>query len=251
MFGRLEQEDEDRYTFRLKSHPSWRYGDGPVPTFDVIQSTGKSVDWIQTQVQRLKPSVILCDSFYRQEGGGRRYDSDWKLISAVARRLKDMTMEENIVTIGTVQMNRGAEKEVGSLANMALSDSIGQEADAIFRVITKFKDGAFHTAIVVLGGREISIEGVMINSDLCADLTEIGPITSKEQVQRLLDGEANAEASESGEGDKNKKPTTKKRKLKPNAVTDTPQPAAVSAALARHKAHVGDGDLGDLLDSDE
>lgn len=231
-FGILDGEDEEVYSFRLKENPRYT-GDKPPPSFDVIQSTGRDVAWLQTQIELFNPSIILCDSFYRQEGG-KRYESDWKAIAAVSRRLKDITMEMNIVTIGTVQMNRGAEKEVGTLSNLALSDAIGQDADAIFRVITGKIEGDDRSAVVVLGGREVPFDGILINNRPCWDFEEIGVITNKKQVTDLMNKD---DEEEEGEGEEGKKTGGKKGpKRKGEGKPDTPQIGTVNIAKLKLRA---------------
>jgi replicative DNA helicase len=197
-FGSLDGEDEEGYSFRMNSLVA-RFDGKPAPAFDVIQSTGRSVSWMQTQIEIFRPSIIICDSFYRQEGG-KKYDSDWKAIGYVSRTLKDMTMEQNIVTIGTVQMNREAEGRIGSLSNLALSDAIGQDADAIIRVITGKIEGEDRSALVILGGREVPFDGLLINNRPCYDFTEIGPITSRQQVMKLMEKDDEAAEKEEGNG---------------------------------------------------
>jgi hypothetical protein len=230
-FGVLDGEDDEGYSFRLKQNP--RFDGRPLPQFDVIQSTGRDVSWIQTQVEIFQPDIIICDSFYRQEGG-KSYDSDWKAIAAVSRRLKDLVMEANIIGIGTVQMNRGAEKQVGDLSNLALSDAIGQDADAIFRVITGKIEGEDRSALFVLGGREVPFDGILINNRPCWDFGEIGPITNKKQVRALM---AKDDEDDEEEGDKKK--GSKKKK---------PEPQEGSLAAARAAAAKNAGDWGELQD---
>lgn len=229
-FGSLDGEDDEGYSFRLKSNP--RFDGKPIPSFDVIQSTGRDVAWLQTQVELFQPDIVICDSFYRQE---KTYDSDWKAISIVSRKLKDLVMEMNIVGIGTVQMNRGAEKQVGDLSNLALSDAIGQDADAIFRVVTGKIEGDDRSALFVLGGREVPFDGVLINNRPCWDFGEIGPITNKKQVKELLakDDEEDGDENEGG----------KKRGKKAK-----PEPQEGSIIAARKKAAENAGDWGDLQD---
>jgi len=225
-FGTVEGEDETAYRFRFRSaNPEFQ--DRLPPSFDVVQSTGKDVMWMQTQIETFQPTIILCDSFYRQEGG-KKYDSDWKAVSAVSRRLKDMTMEMNIVTIGTMQMNRGAERQIGDLSNVALADAIGQDADAIFRVVTGKIEGDERSAIVTLGAREVPFDGILINNKPCWDMGEIGVITNMKQVKALMEKE---DTEEEDAGPKKGKGVTKKNQ---------PQDGAVKAA-ARIAAQKTDG----------
>ena len=224
-FGTLDGEDEGAYRFRFRNaHPEFR--DRLPPSFDIVQSTGKDIAWMQTQIELFQPSIILCDSFYRQEGG-KKYDSDWKAVSAVSRKLKDLTMELNIVTIGTMQMNRGAEKQIGDLSNVALADAIGQDADAIFRVVTGKIEGDDRSAIVTLGAREVPFDGILINNKPCWDMGEIGVITNMKQVKALME-------KEDAEGDDDSQPSKKPSKK------NQPQNGSLKAAASIASAKTGD-----------
>ncbi len=231
-FGSLEGEDDAGYSLRLKCGA--QFNGKPPPSFDVIQSTGRDVSWMRTQVEIFQPSIIICDSFYRQESSaGRKYDADWKAVSAVSRQLKDMTMEMNICTIGTVQMNRGAQKELGDLSNIALADAIGQDADAIFRVVTGKIEGEDRSALLTLGGREIPFDGVLINNKPCWDMSEIGPITDKQQVLDLM---AKSDAERAAEDAAKEAKEAKKGGGKKKAA---PVDGAVTAAQRRFEEKLG------------
>lgn len=201
-FGELDNEDEMAYEFRMSRAFASRWPGKPPPTFDVIQSTGRDVAWMRTQIEIFRPSVVIADSFYRQDSGGRKYDSDWKAVSATSRLMKDLCMETNTVLHGTVQLNRDAERHVGSLANLALSDAIGQDGDAIFRVITGKIGGEDRSALVVLGGRELPFDGLLINNKPCYDMTEIGPITNKKQILELMAKDDEEEEDDEAKGKK-------------------------------------------------
>lgn len=209
MFGELDNEDDDAYTLRMSRALANRFPDKPCPTFDVLQSTGRDVAWMRTQIEIFRPSIVVCDSFYRQDSGGRKYDSDWKAIAGVSRLIKDMAMENNVVLIGTVQLNRDAESKIGSLANVALSDAIGQDGDIIFRVVTGKIGGEDRSALVVLGGRELPFDGLLINNKPCWDMNEIGPITNKKQVLDLMAKEDEEDEAQEGEPSQRRKMPSK------------------------------------------
>ena len=98
-------------------------------------------------------------------------------------------MEQNIAVLGTHQINRDGNAKIGDLANLALADAIGQDADIILRAVTGKIEGADVSALVVLGGRELPIDGIIINSVPCIDFTEKSAITDKKQVLALMDQE--------------------------------------------------------------
>lgn len=195
-YGRLDiNEKDDQYYQRFR-----QYKDGvdaeATPTFDVIESTGKSIGWMESQIEAFAPDIVLADSFYRQHYDGKKNDSDWKAVTSTSRGMKDLAMSSNVCMIGTHQMNRGADKDVGTLGNLSLADAIGQDADLIMRVITGVLEGRPVSALVNLGGREVPFDGVLINNVPCSDFEEIAPITNKKILETLMDKEGAEDAED-------------------------------------------------------
>lgn len=218
LYGQLDGEDDEGYEWRMRDI----FMTGQAPTIDIIQSTGRDTAWLRSQIDIYGPDITLFDSFYRQHAnGGKKYDNngDWKAITAVSRDIKDMTMDTGTRTIATHQLNRGAEKSVGDLSNMALADAVGQDADMIIRVVTGKHEGQDRSALVFLGAREIKFDGVMINNVPSIDFSEIGLITNRKQVEALMKAEDEADEAEEA-----------KEKAKTDAAT-----AARKAQLSRGK----------------
>jgi len=182
-------------------------------SFVVTKGTNRGLSYIEAKVDQYKPDIVFIDSFYRLSGEGqKKSDADWKVVTSLSRGLKDMAMDRNVVVIGTHQMNRGADREIGSLANLALSDGVGQDADMVIRVITCKR---IHTndisALVILGARETSAEGVLINNVPCCDFSEIEPIISPRKIMDMLMEEEQQDVDE-GEGEDKKNRHKKKKK---------------------------------------
>lgn len=218
-YGRMTNESDEQYSFRM--------GGDHGPRFDVIQSTGKTVSWMQSKIDMYEPTLVVSDSLYRQvPDGGRKNDSDWKQVAAVSRAVKDMFMESNVIGIATHQMNREADARVGSLSNLGLSDAFGQDADLILRIITGKVGGADTSAIVVLGGREVPFDGLMINNKPSFDYSEISVITNKKQVEALFerDDEDPDEDDDDGGGTPVPRKKVKKVKKRPDSDLDEDLP---------------------------
>lgn len=155
---------------------------------NIVQSTNRSVGWMQSQIAVYKPRIVLCDSFYRQlPDGGQRYDQDWKQVTAISRAIKDIAMEENISAIITHQMNKGAAGAVGGLEHIAFADAIGQDADLILHLVSGLVEGTPHTALRVIGGREVPIEGVLIHSDPYVNYSEAGTVLNMALVKKMME----------------------------------------------------------------
>lgn len=192
--------------------------------FEVLKSTNRPVSWLRAKIKEYRPDVVLLDSFYKQAGEGHsKSDSDHKVLTAISRDLKDLAVDENVVVIGTHQINRKGNKEVGDLANLAYSDAFGMDADLILRAITNKIEGENDkTALAMLGGRETDIEGVLINNVPCSDFSEISVITHRNQIKDMLkledqqEEKSDAAAAKKKQQDREKANTTKTRKTLKN-----------------------------------
>jgi KaiC/GvpD/RAD55 family RecA-like ATPase len=162
---------------------------GTEPIFVVTKGTGKGLGYIATKIEEYRPDLVIVDSFYRlHSGDSRTSDPDWKAVTMVSRGLKDLaSIEDGVIIVATHQLNRKADEGLGSLSNLALSDAVAQDADLVARVITaRRKTGPDKSGIIVLGGRETPIEGVLIRNVPCSDYTEIEEITNQKKVLALL-----------------------------------------------------------------
>jgi hypothetical protein len=173
---------------------------GTEPAFIVTKATGQTVGFIEMKIKEHRPDVVIVDSFYRIGAvGTRANDPDWKQMTSVSRHLKDMSMEQNVVVIGTHQLNREADQKVGSIANLALSDAVGQDCDLAIRVITAKRSTGDKSALYVLGGRETDCDGVFIHNEPCNNFSEIGPIgpgMRKKLLEMMVEEDAVDEAEE-------------------------------------------------------
>lgn len=185
IYGRADGLTDEAYEYQLLERIPGM-GD-KYPSLDIVQSTGQDVSWMAAQIQLYDPDLVVFDSFYRQRATGqKKNDTDWKAVSALSREMKDVCMEMNVAGLGTHQLNRGSEKTVGDLSNLALTDAIGADGDGIWRVVTGKQDGQQVSAIYGLGNRETDFEGVLIHNRPCWDYSEIGVITSRKQVLQLM-----------------------------------------------------------------
>lgn len=193
MNGIVETMNEETSEFVQDSGPRSAPAEG---AFIVSKATGQPVTYIESKIKEHHPDAVVVDSFYRLGlTGTRNYDSDWKVITGVSRHLKDIAMEHNVVLIGTHQLNREAEKEVGSLANLGYSDAFAQDCDLAIRVITAKRKAGDRSALYILGGRETDCEGVIIHNEPCNNFSQIEAITpgSRRKLLDMLSSEEDLE----------------------------------------------------------
>lgn len=202
-YGRVESESEQAHHFRLHQHLGLAPGQLP-PIFSVVQSTNKPVSWIQAQIRTYQPDIVVVDSLYRHQGDNMAKNStETSRTAAVSRGLKEIAMEENVAVIATHQINREGDQKVGNLANLSLSDAIGQDLDLGFRAITGTLNGVDHTALVVLGAREVPFKGLLIRNIPCTDFSEVAVLDSDKIIHQLLSQERERDEKEE-KADKNK-----------------------------------------------
>lgn len=202
-FGQLDDEDEEAYGLRLHADLGLPEAQLP-PSFNVLQSTNRTISWIQTQIQVYQPDIVLVDSLYRHQGDGAPKNStETTRTAAVSRGLKELTMEENVAILATHQINREGNAKVGDLSNIALSDAIGQDLDVGFRAITGQLNGIDHTALVAIGAREIPFKGLLLRNIPSVDFSEVAVLEGMGVINQLLhqDNER-ADKDEQGKGGK-------------------------------------------------
>jgi replicative DNA helicase len=150
-------------------------------------SGGGGVAWLQAKIREIKPDIVFVDGMYlmKDDRSGSR-TVDWKNIAHISQDLKLTAQEFDVPVVGITQANRGAEKTKGEdLTELAYADSLGQDADAVFRVrrIVKcdestggIKKTELH--ITAPGLREGVLDGIVINGTPATDFSYIRNITS-------------------------------------------------------------------------
>lgn len=107
--------------------------------------------------------------------------------------MKDLAVQHGVPVIATYQSNREGERKP-SLGTLAYTDAIAQDADMVLGVVTqRRRDEPDRSGVFVLGAREVSLEGVVINNVPCRDFTEMGPIDNSAAAFRALTAEPEEE----------------------------------------------------------
>jgi hypothetical protein len=123
---------------------------------------GDTVPWLQSKIKTYQPHACFIDGMYLMSDVKKNKDKHLK-VSSISNDLRQMNLETKVPVIATLQANRAAAKNnEANLDELAFSDSIGQDATMIMRVINE-KDTP--TGMLVLGGaREFSLNGLRINA---------------------------------------------------------------------------------------
>jgi len=99
--------------------------------FHFLQGSLKTtVDDLVLRVQELRPSALYVDGAYLLRTSSR-FDGRFERVAETAETLKTIAREFDIPVLASYQFNR---KGAGNLANIALSDSIGQLASIVIGI---------------------------------------------------------------------------------------------------------------------
>lgn len=170
------------------------------PCFVITTDRGKSgrgsggVAWLQSKIREIKPHLVVVDGMYlMKDDRSQQRSIDWKQIAHISQDLKLTCQEFEIPLVGITQANRGAEKSKGEdLTELSFSDSLGQDADAVFRVSKKIRvdeQGSKHTEIFMTapGLREGTFDGMVINGQ---------PATNFDYIRTMVAADSDAEYGE-------------------------------------------------------
>jgi replicative DNA helicase len=202
--GQLQPEIRDnvfQILFDLKSDEAAHsvYGGKRSPYFIVTtdRSTGSGgggVAWLQAKIRELEPDIVFVDGMYlmNDDRGGKNVQ-EWQRVLHISRDLKKTARGFNIPVIGVTQANRNAEKTQGEdLTELAYSDALGQDADAVMRVtkkevVEKSALGVEEKKDVLFlnfpGLREAKLAGMVINARPGFDFSYIRSIVDKGEAE--------------------------------------------------------------------
>jgi replicative DNA helicase len=152
--------------------------------------SGGGVGWLQSKIKDVKPDLVIVDGMYlmKDDRSGQR-TMDWKAIAQISQDLKLTAQDFNIPLIGITQANRAADKSKGEdLTELAYSDSLGQDADAVFRVTKKEKideDNVKRTELHLTapGLREGRFDGIVIRGAPATDFTYLRTLVDNDQEE--------------------------------------------------------------------
>lgn len=128
---------------------------------------GGGISFLQSKIRDLKPDLVIVDGMYlMKDDRSKQRSVDWRQIAHVSQDMKLTAAQYNVPIIGVTQANRNAEKTKGDdLTELAFSDALGQDADAVFRVIKKDNPETKLTELILTapGLREGKFDGIVIH----------------------------------------------------------------------------------------
>jgi len=153
---------------------------------DITVISGKDVPgsdniaWMRTKVEKYKPDVVFIDGLYLMSADGKRsMGKDHERVASISRAARQMVLETNTPLIATMQANRKAAQHTNAeLDEVAYSDTIGQDATVVMRVINEKETPTI--ALVVGGSREFKLHGIRINAIPCINFDFREEMTEKD-----------------------------------------------------------------------
>lgn len=110
------------------------------PYFIVISDReaedGGGISWLQAKIEEYDPDIVFVDGMYlMRDDRTKSRTIDWKNVTHISQDTKLTARRFNIPIVGITQANRNADKASGEdLTELAFADSLGMDADAVFRV---------------------------------------------------------------------------------------------------------------------
>lgn len=95
------------------------------------------VGWLRSKIEELDPDIVYIDGFYlmRDDRSNTR-SADYKATMHISQDLKRTANDFEIPIVGLTQANRNAQHTTGEdLTELSFSDSIGMDADCVYRTI--------------------------------------------------------------------------------------------------------------------
>lgn len=138
---------------------------------------------ISAKIAEHQPDIVLVDGAYLlTDANGRSFVEK---ATNVSRALKRLARNRNVVLMQTLQMNRKAEEDGGSLETIAWADSIAQDSDVVMQVKGDRHDD--HRELELLKARTMlaTAGSFYIKAQFApkVDLAELASATDKHRIQ--------------------------------------------------------------------
>lgn len=140
-----------------------------------------TVAWLESKVDRYEPHAVFVDGMYLMSdlGGAKK---NHERVANISRAMRQMVLRKKIPVIASVQANREAAKnEESNTEEVAFSDSLGQDATMLIRIVNEWKTGQ-NTLALVMGGtsRRHKLAGFRIYGIPATNFGYYGELSEKE-----------------------------------------------------------------------
>jgi replicative DNA helicase len=183
-----------------------------------------TVAWLESKIDRYQPHAVFVDGMYLMSdlSGTKKLH---ERVANISRSMRQLILRKKIPVIATVQANREAAKnEDSNTEEVAFSDSLGQDATMLIRIVNEWKKGA-NTLALVMGGtsRRHKLQGLRIYGVPALNFGYYGELSEKEAESAL-------KVDDNTKGNKTQRPITRSKKETDEAT----QVASEVAGLISH-----------------
>ena len=191
-----------------------------------VKAGQDTVAWLESKIDKYQPHAVFVDGMYlMSDPSGAKKNNE--RVAAISRAMRQLVLRRRVPVIATVQANRDAAKnEDANTEEVAFSDSLGQDATMLIRIVNEWKKGA-NTLALVMGGasRRHKLAGLRIYGMPAVNFGYYGDLSDKE-AEAALKVEAAAKQA------KNPKPA---RALKKDDAAEIDKAAAdISGLVTKH-----------------
>jgi hypothetical protein len=146
-----------------------------------VKTGQDTVSWLESKIDRYQPQAVFVDGLYLmsdQQGSKRTHER----VSNVSRSIRQLVLHKHIPVIATVQANRDAAKnEDANLEEVAFSDSLGQDATMLIRIVNEWKRSDNSLALVMGGAsRRFRLDGFRIYGIPAHNFRYLGELSARE-----------------------------------------------------------------------
>jgi replicative DNA helicase len=225
--GRLSDEERQRLTKLLNvANDLRRWGKDMICLDGKDTSSGDTIEWLTSKVQKYKPDVVFIDGLYlMSDNRGGKGQKDNFRVQNISRAAREMVLMTGTPLVATMQATRTAAAHKGAnLDEIAYSDAIGQDVTAAIRVINEdFEEELPRITMVVGGAREFRFNGCQIygvpatNFEYIRELSQKEVDKAKEHDEKRDDKETGSAAKPGGDPIRAKNLATSKKRENSNA----------------------------------
>jgi hypothetical protein len=148
------------------------------------------LDTLMSKIDIFQPSIILIDSAYLMQIGGRFAGAKATDTQQVAYAFKALTTQLKIPIVANGQANRMGDQQKGeNLSEIANGDGWAQAADVVYRVMRSPVDEAnkiYDLIIRLAKGRDVSHPGIKLTCQMGNSIRLTEEYTSQLQIQAAL-----------------------------------------------------------------
>ena len=138
-----------------------------------------TVMWLEAKIEKYRPTIVFVDGMYLMTPVNKSRHKHER-VADISQDMRQLVLRRHVPVIATVQANRkAAENEESNSEDVAFSDSLGQDATMLIRVVNEHKKGQ-STLALVMGGttRRFKLDGFRINAKPAYDFSYFGELTA-------------------------------------------------------------------------